>query len=114
MGLAQNEMKAKPALPERVRSMEGLGVIRSINEHRLRRRAAKFHACLDHDMLHCCERCWTTPRVMNMVWPTPYQLGVWFGRFWPLFSEQRTDGTYCPQIFQPLPHALFRRLDPNS
>ena len=25
MGLAQNEMKAKPALPERVRSMEGLG-----------------------------------------------------------------------------------------
>ena len=25
-GLAQNEMKAKPALPERVRSMEGLGV----------------------------------------------------------------------------------------
>ena len=26
MGLAQNEMKAKPALPERVRSMEGLGV----------------------------------------------------------------------------------------
>ena len=27
MGLAQNEMKAKPALPERVRSMEGLGVI---------------------------------------------------------------------------------------
>ena len=28
MGLAQNEMKAKPALPERVRSMEGLGVIR--------------------------------------------------------------------------------------
>ena len=24
MGLAQNEMKAKPALPERVRSMEGL------------------------------------------------------------------------------------------
>ena len=27
-GLAQNEMKAKPALPERVRSMEGLGVAR--------------------------------------------------------------------------------------
>ena len=27
MGLAQNEMKAKPALPERVRSMEGLGVV---------------------------------------------------------------------------------------
>ena len=27
MGLAQNEMKAKPALPERVRSMEGLGII---------------------------------------------------------------------------------------
>ena len=26
MGLAQNEMRAKPALPERVRSMEGLGV----------------------------------------------------------------------------------------
>ena len=26
MGLAQNEMKAKPALPERVRSMKGLGV----------------------------------------------------------------------------------------
>ena len=26
MGLAQNEMKAKPALPERVRSMEGLRV----------------------------------------------------------------------------------------
>ena len=26
MGLAQNEMKAKPALPERVRSMEGLGL----------------------------------------------------------------------------------------
>ena len=26
MGLAQNEVKAKPALPERVRSMEGLGV----------------------------------------------------------------------------------------
>ena len=26
MGLAQNEMKAKTALPERVRSMEGLGV----------------------------------------------------------------------------------------
>ena len=26
MGLAQNGMKAKPALPERVRSMEGLGV----------------------------------------------------------------------------------------
>ena len=26
MGLAQNEMKAKPALPERVRSMEGLGI----------------------------------------------------------------------------------------
>ena len=25
MGLAQNEMKAKPAPPERVRSMEGLG-----------------------------------------------------------------------------------------
>ena len=25
--MAQNEMKAKPALPERVRSMEGLGVI---------------------------------------------------------------------------------------
>ena len=25
---AQNEMKAKPALPERVRSMEGLGVFR--------------------------------------------------------------------------------------
>ena len=25
MGLAQNEVKAKPALPERVRSMEGLG-----------------------------------------------------------------------------------------
>ena len=24
--MAQNEMKAKPALPERVRSMEGLGV----------------------------------------------------------------------------------------
>ena len=29
MGLAQNEMKAKPALPERVRSMEGLGVTRA-------------------------------------------------------------------------------------
>ena len=27
MGLAQNEMRVKPALPERVRSMEGLGVI---------------------------------------------------------------------------------------
>ena len=27
MGLAKNEMKAKPALPERVRSMEGLGVV---------------------------------------------------------------------------------------
>ena len=26
MGLAQNEMKAKPVLPERVRSMEGLGL----------------------------------------------------------------------------------------
>ena len=26
MGLAQNEMKAKPALPERVRSMEGLAL----------------------------------------------------------------------------------------
>ena len=26
MGLAQNEMRVKPALPERVRSMEGLGV----------------------------------------------------------------------------------------
>ena len=26
MGLAQNEMKAKRALPERVRSMEGLGL----------------------------------------------------------------------------------------
>ena len=25
MGWAQNEMKAKPVLPERVRSMEGLG-----------------------------------------------------------------------------------------
>ena len=24
--MAQNEMKAKPALPERVRSMEGLGI----------------------------------------------------------------------------------------
>ena len=104
--MAQNEMKAMCALPVEVRSMEGLGVsriegskrvldfllldskldversgVRSINEHRLRRRAAKFHACLDHDMLHCCERCWTTPRVMNMVWRTPYQLGVWFGRF---------------------------------
>ena len=31
MGLAQNEMKAKPALPERVRSMEGLGVIRVVS-----------------------------------------------------------------------------------
>ena len=28
MGLAQNEMRAEPALPERVRSMEGLGVTR--------------------------------------------------------------------------------------
>ena len=27
-GLAQNEMKAKPAPPPRVRSMEGLGVVR--------------------------------------------------------------------------------------
>ena len=28
--MAQNEMKAKPALPERVRSMEGLGVARAV------------------------------------------------------------------------------------
>ena len=30
MGLAQNEMRAKPALPERVRSMEGLGVMAAV------------------------------------------------------------------------------------
>ena len=30
--MAQNEMKAKPALPERVRSMEGLGVVVDMRE----------------------------------------------------------------------------------
>ena len=30
--MAQNEMKAEPALPERVRSMEGLGMARLLNE----------------------------------------------------------------------------------
>ena len=38
-GLAQNEMKAKPVLPERVRSMEGLGRTR---EHIWPRRLAHF------------------------------------------------------------------------
>ena len=51
--MAQNEMKAKPALPERVRSMEGLGRTGGSRDELGR------HTVLDvaeqlKDLWHCC------------------------------------------------------------